>query len=72
MVGKPGEFFGRMHMRWIGHRIPRGDAKWMGDLLNQLSPEQLHDAFRAAGYSPQEVDAFCAIVAARIRELTKL
>jgi len=72
MLGKPGEFFGRMHMRWIGHRIPRGDAKWMGDLLNQLSPEQLHDAFRAAGYSPQEVDAFCAIVAARIRELTKL
>ena len=42
-----------MHLRlhWIGQHIPRSDAKWVGQLLAQLSPDQIGDAFRAAGYS---------------------
>jgi len=30
-------------------RHPRADAKWVGQLLSQLSPRQIRDAFRAAG-----------------------
>ena len=72
LLVKPGEFFGRLHMRWIGHRIPRADAKWIGELLGRLSPEQIHEAFRAAGYSPVQIAAFSEIVSARIMELKKL
>ena len=63
-----------MHLRlhWIGQHIPRSDAKWVGQLLAQLSPDQIGDAFRAAGYSPQEVDAFTSLVRERIDELSKL
>jgi hypothetical protein len=32
------------------------DAHWLSDLLNRLSDDQLKDAFRAANYSPEEVD----------------
>ncbi len=68
-------FFGvihRMRMRWIGKHIPREDAKWIGDILARLSPEQIQDAFRSAGYGPQEVEGFAKIVQERIAELTKL
>jgi hypothetical protein len=37
-----------------------------------LSPDQVRDAFRAAGYSPEEVDGFTAVVEQRIGELTEL
>lgn len=62
----------RLRMRWIGKHIPREDAKWVGDVLSQLSPEQIRDAFRSAGYSPQEVEGFANILQERIAELTKL
>jgi hypothetical protein len=68
----PREYFSRVHLRWIGKHIPRDDAKWVGQLLAQLSPAQVSDAFRAAGYSPADVAAFTAIVEARIAELTRL
>jgi hypothetical protein len=61
-----------MRMRWIGRHIPREDARWIGDLLSRLSPEQIQDAFRSAGYSPQEVDGFSKVVQERIAELTRL
>jgi hypothetical protein len=44
----------------------------MGQLLGQLSPEQIRDAFRAAGYSPQEVEGFTRVVEERIGQLEKL
>jgi hypothetical protein len=72
LLVKPGEFFGRLHMRWIGHRVPRADAKWMGELLAQLSPQQIQDAFRAAGYTPEQVAAFSDVVNKRITELKRL
>jgi hypothetical protein len=66
------EYLTRVRLGWIGSNIPRADAKWMGSLLARLSPQQVHDAFRAAGYSPQEVDAFSKVLAGRISALTDL
>jgi hypothetical protein len=66
------EYVRRIRLEWIGRNIPKADAKWIGDLLAGLSAEQIHDAFRAAGYSPQEVDAFSNVMQRRIAELTDL
>ena len=68
----PKEFITRMELRWIGRRIPRTDAKWIGGLLAQLSPQQIRDAFRAAGYTPDQIQGFSAIVEERIGELSSL
>ncbi len=68
----PREYFSKLHIRWIGRHVPRQDARWMGELLGQLSPGQIRDAFRAAGYSQEEVDGFAAVVEQRIGELVKL
>jgi len=56
----------------VSRRVPRADAKWIGSLLAQLSPDQISDAFRAGGYSPEETKAFTEVMIARIRELTAL
>jgi hypothetical protein len=71
LVNAP-EFFMRLGLRWIGHQIPRGDAKWMGHLLAQLSSDQIRNAFKAAGYSAQEIDGFTAVLESRIAQLDKL
>jgi hypothetical protein len=68
----PHEFFSRLGLEWIGRRVPRDDARWMGHLLARLSSDQVRDAFRAAGYSPEEIDAFTSVVEQRIGELTEL
>lgn len=68
----PKGYLMRVHLEWIGRNIPRADAKWIGSLLARLSPKQIHDAFRAAGYSSSEVDEFSSIVARRIAQLTDL
>jgi len=56
----------------IGKNIPRSDAKWIGNLLDQLSADQIRDAFRAAGYSKEWIEGYTRIILARIRELTQL
>jgi hypothetical protein len=56
-------------MEWIGKDIPRSDARWIGQLLAQLSPDQIRDAFRAAGYSTQEVEGFSEVILKRIADL---
>jgi hypothetical protein len=66
------EFISRLQLRWIGKRIPRADARWVGQLLAQLSPAQIRDAFRAAGYTPDQVEGFASVVEARIAMLNKL
>lgn len=68
----PRDYFSRLHMRWIGRNIPRADAHWIGGLLSHLSVRQIQDAFRAAGYSPREVEGFSSIVERRIAILTDL
>ena len=65
-------YFRQTRMLWVGRHIPRADAKWIGSLLAQLSPDQIHDAFRAAGYSPQEIELCTQAVISRIQELNSL
>jgi hypothetical protein len=62
----------RLRMRWIGRRIPRADARWVGSLLAQLSPGQIRDAFRGGGYSPEDVENYAQVLERRIRELNSL
>jgi len=62
----------RLALRWIGRNIPRADARWMGDLLGQLSAQQIRDAFRAAQYSDAEVEGFSRTVEERIAALRRL
>jgi hypothetical protein len=69
---RPREYRLRLHLQWIGKHIPRSDAKWIGGVLGQLSHEQIRDAFRAAGYSNEEVAEFAAVVEGRIAELRAL
>jgi hypothetical protein len=66
------EYIQRVHMEWIGRNIPRSDAKWIGGILVRLSPEQIQSAFRAAGYTPEQVNAFATEVEKRISELNQL
>ncbi|PYP91389.1 MAG: hypothetical protein DMG65_07920 [Candidatus Angelobacter sp. Gp1-AA117] len=61
-----------IRIRWVGKHIPRQDAKWIGSLLAQLTPEQIHDAFRAGGYSPDKIEAYSAVLQKRIAELNQL
>jgi hypothetical protein len=68
----PKEYVSRIHLEWIGQNIPRADAKWMGTFLVRLSPQQIQDAFRAAGYSQQEIDEFSKVLVARIAALSGL
>ena len=72
LMVNPREYISRVHLEWIGRHIPRGDARWLGELLARLSPEQIRAAFRAAGYSPQEIEGFSKVVEGRITELTQL
>jgi hypothetical protein len=69
---RPGAYISRIHMQWIRKDIPRADAKWTGQVLSRLSPRQIRDAFRAAGYSEPEVEVFARVIELRIAELNAL
>jgi hypothetical protein len=71
-LATPREYFSKFKLRWIGKHVPREDAKWLGQLLARLSPDQIRDAFRAAGYSPEEVEGFAEVVQHRITQLEDL
>jgi hypothetical protein len=45
------------------------DAAWLADRFQSLSDKQIADAFRAANYSPDEIDVFVEAVRRRINEL---
>ena len=45
------------------------DARWLSDRFKGLSDEQIKDAFRAANYTPEEVDTLTAALKARIAAL---
>jgi len=45
------------------------DAQWLATWLKRLSDEQLKDAFRAANYTPEEVDALASAVRERANAL---
>jgi hypothetical protein len=58
--------------RGLFKNIKVGEAKWLGQLLMQLSERQIGDAFRAANYSPSEVNLLTMSVRRRIYELIEL
>ena len=61
----------RTHMQDVVKKIPVADARWLGKLLGPLSDEQIRDCFRAAGYSPEEVEGNAAMVKERIKDLNR-
>jgi hypothetical protein len=62
----------RAHMEAVTKHIPRADVKWLAQRLAQLSEEQIRDCFRAAGYTPEEVEGYTRAVRKRIAELSAL
>ena len=62
----------RTKMQDVVKHIPRTHAKWLGQVLGRLSADQIRDCFRAAGYSPQEVEGFAKVVQERIADLKRL
>jgi hypothetical protein len=66
------QYIHQVSLRWVGNRVPREDAKWLGGLLGQLTSAQIEDAFRAGGYPADQAGAFTAAVEARIAELNRL
>lgn len=53
-------------------RIPVTNARWIGEMLSRLSDEQLHDAFRAAGYDDTTREGFIKTLRERIKALASL
>ena len=47
------------------------DARWLSELLNQLSASQIMDAFRAANYSRSNIDKLTRAVRNRITDLDR-
>ena len=52
--------------------ISINDAQWIASLLSQLSDQQLRDAFRAANYTPGQVNLLVREVRERTNELVSL
>jgi hypothetical protein len=65
-------FYRLVRPRWIGRHIPRDDVRWIASLLSQLTPQQIRDAFRASGYTPDQVEGYAVAVEARIATLSRL
>lgn len=47
------------------------DVTWLADRLNELSDDQIRDAFRAANYSPAQIDLLTRTVKGRIAQLNR-
>jgi hypothetical protein len=53
-------------------RIPVANARWIGEMLKELSEDQLKDVFRAANYDEATMKGFVKVLRERIHELAKL
>ena len=62
----------RTRMESVTRHIPIADARWLGTRLGQFSTAQIGDCFRAAGFSPVEVEGYTRVVMERIDALKKL
>jgi hypothetical protein len=62
----------RTRMESVTKHIPIADARWLGNRLGQFSTGQIGDCFRAAGFSPAEVEGYTRVVLQRIDALKKL
>jgi hypothetical protein len=65
-------YFRRQRYVWIGRNIPREDARWIGNLLGQLTHQQLVDAFHAGHFTDRETELFVDALERRIAELRDL
>ncbi|MFL6275199.1 MAG: hypothetical protein ACJ74G_08300 [Blastocatellia bacterium] len=69
---------GRIEFNYNGKRgdlfkdITVEQARWVGGLLSQLSDQQISDAFRAANYSPEEIQLLTQAFKSRVNELMSL
>ena len=52
--------------------ITVAQAKWLANILSQLSDQQITDAFRAANYRTEEIQGLTEVVKSRINELASL
>jgi hypothetical protein len=52
--------------------ITTAQARWIGEILAQLSDDQIRDAFRAANYRPDQVELLTSSVKSRITQLITL
>lgn len=62
----------RARMESIAKDIPVADARWIGRILAGLTPGQLRDCFRAAGYDDEATAVYVRKVQERIQALTQL
>ena len=66
---------GRVKVKFNGKNRSRmksfttADARWLANLLNQLSDTQIQNAFRAANYSKADIDLLSRAVRSRITQL---
>lgn len=58
--------------RYLFEDITVSNAAWLAGLLQQLSDKQIRDAFRAANYSNEDINAFTQGVKKRIGELARV
>lgn len=56
-------------LRDIFKNITVSQGRWLADLLLQLNDKQIEDAFRAANYSPSDIDIYKKSIKAKIVEL---
>jgi len=66
LLPDPKDYFTRLREYWIGRRIPRADARYIGEVLARLSQDQIRDVFRAAEYSAEEAEGFARALQRRI------
>jgi hypothetical protein len=52
----------------VRDRITREDVAWASNLLGRLSDRQMHDAFRAGGYTPELAARFIAKLREKIQQ----
>jgi hypothetical protein len=71
-VFRHGYYSLRTRMESVTKHVPIADARWLGNLLGQLSTDQIGDCFRAGGFSPAEVEGYNRVVMQRIDALKKL
>ncbi|MCU1338162.1 MAG: hypothetical protein JWO19_3743 [Bryobacterales bacterium] len=72
LLVNPADYFYRRGLMSVTREIPRADARWLGQLLSRLSRQQIRDAFRAGGFSPEETDGFARVMEQRIEVLRQL
>jgi hypothetical protein len=66
---------GKLKLHYTGkggnilNAVPVEHARWFADVVGRLSDDQLREAFRAAGASPQEMSGFTARIREKINEL---